>query len=150
MKKYIIDGNNLIGKVKFLASIQRKDKQASKDKLAFMIDRFFAAKKVEVYLHYDGFEDEKINIQKFNIIYSENSSADEKIKRQIEAEKNKRNLIVISSDKSIASFAKVCGCEILLSENFGKELSKNFSSESENEKTDLANDIEEFKRLFNA
>lgn len=150
MKKYIIDGNNLIGKVKLLASIQEKDRQVSRYKLAFMIDRFFASKKVEVYLHYDGFEGEKINTQKLKIIYSENSSADEKIKKQIEAEKNKRNLIVISSDNSIASFAKVCGCEIQLSENFGKELSKSFSSESENEKNNLVNDIEEFKKLFNA
>ncbi len=149
MKKYIIDGNNLIGKVKLLASIQGKDKQASRDKLAFIIDRFFAAKKVEVYLHYDGFEGEKINTQKLKIIYSENSSADEKIKKQIEAEKNKRNIVVISSDNSITSFAKVCGCEILLSENFGKELSKSFSSDSENEKNNLVNDIEEFKKLFN-
>lgn len=149
MKKYIIDGNNLIGKIKLLASFQRKDKQASRDKLAFMVDRFFAAKKVEVYLYFDGFEGEKINTQKLKIIYSEKFSADEKIKRQIEAEKNKRNLVVISSDNSIAGFAKVCGCEILSSENFGKKLYRSFSSESENEKTDLANDVEEFKRLFN-
>ena len=41
IKKYIIDGNNLIGKISELWSIQKKDKQLSRVKLAKVIDQYF-------------------------------------------------------------------------------------------------------------
>ena len=48
-----------------------------------------------------------------------------KSKQQIEAEKNKRILVVISSDMNVREFAKVCGCDVISSEDFGKEITKN-------------------------
>ena len=49
MKKYLIDGNNVIGKIHSLANLQKKDKQASREKLVHLVDRFFANKKVECF-----------------------------------------------------------------------------------------------------
>ena len=46
MKHFIIDGNNVIGKIKFLKSIQKSNKQQSRRKLAFLIDNYFHAKKL--------------------------------------------------------------------------------------------------------
>ena len=51
---YIIDGNNLIGKIPSLMNLQKKDKQASREKLVYMLDRYFIQKKVNVTLHLDG------------------------------------------------------------------------------------------------
>lgn len=154
MKTYIIDGNNLIGKIKSLSDIHKKDKQSSREKLIFLLERFFKNKKIKVYLHFDGFENEKLRFSKGNIIYSENQNADIKIKKQIESmsvdrygAKSRKNLIIISSDNEIINFAKVCGCEIMLSENFEKLLQeKNIQDEEKSRINSISND--EIKKMF--
>jgi len=148
MKKYIIDGNNLIGKIKPLSDVQKKDKQASREKLAHLVDRYFTNKQVEVILNFDGFANQKINTSKLKLFYSDNRSADEKIKKQIETETNKRNIIVISSDNNVREFAKVCGCEVILSEDFGKEITKSQNADDEESRIKAIDDIDTFKKMF--
>ncbi|NWF91102.1 MAG: NYN domain-containing protein [Ignavibacteriaceae bacterium] len=148
MKKYIIDGNNLIGKIRSLSILQSKDKQASREKLAFLIDRYFTNKKAEVSLHFDGFVNNKINTPRINLIYSNELSADERIKKQIESVLNRRNLIVISSDNNLKEFAKVCGCKCIQSEEFGKELLKGENIDDEESRIKAMDDVNMFKKLF--
>lgn len=148
MIKYIIDGNNLIGKIKLLYNLQKKDKQASREKLAHLVDRYFANKKIEVILNFDGFANQKINTSKIKLVYSDKISADEKIKKQIETETNKRNIIVISSDNNVREFAKVCGCEVILSEDFGKEITKSQNVDDEESRIKAIDDIDTFKKMF--
>lgn len=148
MKKYLIDGNNLIGKIQSLSNLQKKDKQASREKLAFLVDRHFANKKLNVVLNFDGFANQPINVTKIKLVYSDNKSADEKIKKQIEIDKNKRNIVVISSDNNIREFAKVCGCEIMSSEDFGREMTQNQNENDEESKIKEIDDIDTFKKIF--
>jgi len=148
MKKYLIDGNNLIGKIKLLTDLQKKDKQASREKLAHLTDRYFANKKVEVILNFDGFANQKINVTKTKLVYSDNRSADEKIKKQIKVEYSKRNIVVISSDNNVREFAKVCGCEVILSEDFGKEITKSQNVDDEESRIKAMDDIDTFKKIF--
>lgn len=148
MLNYIIDGNNLIGKISSLMSLQNKDKQASREKLVYILDRFFITKKANVTLHFDGHPNGKINSSKMKIIYSENFTADEKIKKQISQSKSPRSIIVITSDSNIAQFAKVCSATIILSEDFDAEIQKNSSNADEEAKINEMNNIEEFKKLF--
>ncbi|MHB9041277.1 MAG: NYN domain-containing protein, partial [Melioribacteraceae bacterium] len=54
MNYYIIDGNNLIGRIKSLQQLQKKDKQASREKLIYFLNRYFTGKKVKLSLHLDG------------------------------------------------------------------------------------------------
>lgn len=149
MKKYIIDGNNLIGKIRSLSILQSKDKQASREKLAFLIDRYFANKKVEVTLHLDGFANEKISTSRIKLIYSNEISADEKIKKQIETAGNKRNTTVVSSDNNVREFAKVCGCACVLSEDFAQEIAKGENTDDEESRIKAMEDINTFKKIFN-
>ena len=148
MKKYIIDGNNLIGKIQSLANLQKKDKQASREKIAHLVDRYFVNKKVEVILNFDGFADQKIRVSKAKLVYSDKISADEKIKKQIEAEGNKRNIVVISSDNNVREFAKVCSCDIVSSEDFGKEITKSQSADDEESRIKEMDDTASFKKIF--
>ncbi|MEW6702118.1 MAG: hypothetical protein AB1298_05315 [Bacteroidota bacterium] len=39
MNHYIIDGNNLIGRIKFLQQIQKKNKQAAREGLVRLINK---------------------------------------------------------------------------------------------------------------
>lgn len=148
MKKYLIDGNNIIGKIHSLRKLQLKNKQLAREKLAHQIDRFFSAKDVEVFLYFDGFENQKIKSDKIKIIYSEGASADEKIKKEIESLRNKRNIVVVSSDNNIKEFAKVCGCEIISSEAFQKDIIINKNVNEEELRIKEIDDVAAFKNAF--
>ncbi len=151
MKRYIIDGNNLIGKIKSIKNLQKKDKQASREKLAFVLDRFFQQKKYKATLHFDGHPNLPIKVSKIKIIYSENETADDKIKYQIEQTRNRKLLSVVTSDGNLREFARVCSCEVISSEDFGKEIMKSKNQDEEKAIIDsLQKDIDEFKKLFDA
>ncbi len=147
MQHYLIDGNNLIGKQSSLKSLQETDPQQSREKLTFILDRYFVNRKYKVSLHFDGFEKDKIRTAKMKIVYSDNKTADEKIRQQIEYAKNPKKLVVITSDFSLGEFAKKCSCSVIKSEEFLKKLSDKNDSKSENE-IQKEIDNEEIKRLF--
>ncbi len=148
MKHYIIDGNNVIMKSQILKRIHLKDKQASRENLAFRIEEFFRSKKVKISLHYDGYKNLPIKTVKTKIIYGENKIADDRIKKEIENTKNPKNIILVSSDNNLKEFASVCGCTVLTSEDFVRQIYKSADYDEEKRKIDSMNDIELFKNLF--
>ncbi len=148
MLNYIIDGNNLIGKISSLMQLQKKDKQASREKLVNILDRFFSNKKAHVTLHLDGHSGLGINSTRMKIVYSENQTADERIKKQIAQSKSPRNIIVVTSDSNISQFAKVCSSNVILSEIFAAEIRKNNFEEDEQSKIKAIDNVDEFKKLF--
>lgn len=147
MRRYIIDGNNVIGKDRELKMLQQKDPQTSREKLAFLLDRFFGKKKFKVSLHLDGHEKDKIRTSKVKLIYSDDVTADDKIRNQIENADNPKNLIVVTSDHSLADFAKVCSCTVIKSEDFLRELNEETDKRTE---TEIQKEIDddEIKKLF--
>jgi predicted RNA-binding protein with PIN domain len=149
MISYIIDGNNLIGKIKSLVNLQSKDKQASREKLVFILDRYFAGKKNSITLHFDGHPKEKINSSKMKFIYSDSITADEKIKRQIDKSSQRKNINVITSDSNLANYARICSCKVISSEDFVKMINTmNREDDEESRIKQLNND--EFIKLFKA
>jgi len=148
MKHYIIDGNNLIGKISSLKKLHKKNKQLSAEKLSFILGRYFIRKKSTVSLHFDGFESKKINTGGIKIFYSNKSTADEKIKNEIERSRNPRNIVLVTSDLNLAEFGKVCSCKVLKSENFSKLLFFDANVDEEKSRIDEINNQQEFKKLF--
>lgn len=147
MKHYIIDGNNLIGKIPEIKSLQNIDPQNSREKLAFILDRYFSKSKQKVSLHFDGFAKDPIKTSKVNITYSDNKTADEKIREQIERAKNPKLITVVTSDLTLSEFAKVCSCSVIKSEKFAAKLS---SAEKGLSEEDIIKDMstDEFKKIF--
>ena len=148
MKHYIIDGNNLIGKINFLHKIQQKDKQHSREKLAFMIDNFFHEKKAKITIHFDGFKNLPIKLNQAKIVYSDSKSADDMIKKQIELANNRKNLVVITSDNNIQEFARVCSCSIIKSEEFARTIQSKKQDDEKDIIEKMKNDVEEWRELF--
>ncbi len=149
MLTYIIDGNNLIGKISYLMNLQRKDKQASREKLIYMLDRYYSNKKTNVTLHFDGYSNLGINSLKMKIVYSENLLADDKIKKQISQSETTRNIIVVTSDLNLSQFAKVCSCKVISSDEFAIEINKSAANIDEQSIIDsMKNNSNEFKKLF--
>jgi uncharacterized protein len=150
MRHYIIDGNNLIGKISSLQKLQKKNKQSSREKLAFILESHFIGKQnIKVTLHLDGFPGQPINVQSLRLIYSGKKTADDEIKYQIEQEKNRRNLIIVSSDLNLKEFARKCGCEWKSCEEFSGEILTASPDDEEKKKIDQI-DNNEFKKLFDA
>lgn len=146
-RKYIIDGNNLIGKIPQLWKMQKKDKQSSRSGLVFQLERYFHQKKIQVSLHFDGFQNEVIKGKGIKITYSNNTSADNKIKDEISLSNNPKLITVISSDLNVQDFARVNSCSIIKSEQFAKEMNKKTKVEDE-ERLIKEIDNEEMKKLF--
>ncbi len=148
MRHFIIDGNNLIGKIKALHHLQKKAKQDSREKLALIISGYFQKKKVSVSLHFDGFTKEKINTGRIKIYYSGKYTADEKIKLEIETIKNPKNITLVTSDSNLAEFGRVCSCSVIKSEEFVRQLNSTNSDDEEENIISKLNSNEEFKKLF--
>ena len=143
-RKYIIDGNNLIGKIPDLHGL---DKKVLRAKLAFILERYFYNKKVKVSLHFDGFANAQIRARGLKIIYSENRIADDKIRDEISYAKNPKLITLVSSDNALRDFAKKNSCTIISSEEFNREMNKPANVNDE-EKLIKGIDNEEMKRLF--
>jgi predicted RNA-binding protein with PIN domain len=147
MKEYVIDGNNVIHLVSSFARIQKKDKQAARERLAFRIDSYFSGKNIKVTLFYDGFGNLPIKTGKVRIVYSDKKTADSGIRRYIENSKNPKNIIAVSSDDEIRKLARACAADSMESEEFGKMILTD-KDEDEEEKRIKDMDDDEFKRLF--
>ena len=148
MKQYIIDGNNLICKLPSLKILQTKDKQGSREKLAFIIDNYLNQRNTKAFLHFDGHPKEPIRINNASIIYSENLSADEKIKNQVGRSKNPRNIIVVTSDNNLTEYARVCSSTVIKCEEFVKDILHQKDNDEEKRRIEEMSNNEEFKKLF--
>lgn len=147
IKKYIIDGNNLIGKIPQIWDLQKKDKQASRVSLVRLLQLYFSKKNVNVSLHFDGFAADAIPSGKLKIKYSNNKIADIKIKEEIDLSRNPKVIGIVSSDHNIQDYARVNSCTIIKSEDFAKQLSQKKDKAAEEEiNKSISND--EMKRLF--
>ncbi len=149
MRRYIIDGNNLIGKIKSLQQLQRTDKQSAREKIALILESYFRGKKTRVSLHFDGFQNTPIKMAAAKIIYSENKSADDRIKAEISASKNPKLITVITSDNNLREFARVCSASVISAEDFAAELQKRNDKDEEEQRIRDMDSVEEFKRIFN-
>ncbi len=87
-------------------------------------------------------------LSKGKIVYSENRSADSLIKENIERIKNRKNIILVTSDNELINFGKACGCTIISSKDFGTMLTKGNAIDEEKSRTEEINDVEEWKRIF--
>lgn len=146
MKTYIIDGNNLIGKVKSLQNLQQRLKDQSRKNLVKILDKYFSDKNYKVSLHLDGYENEPIASAKIKIIYSQNHSADSRIINEINSSKNPKLLAVVSSDSKIYEYAKVNSCEAIKSEDFAKIIRHKKNNSEENIQKSISDN--EIKKIF--
>ncbi len=145
--KFIIDGNNLIGKDPTLKELQKKAPQASREKLALKLERYFINRNVQVSLHFDGFPKEAIPTNKIKIHYSYSQTADEKIREEIDLTTNPKLITLVTSDEALRSYGKVNACKLVSSSEFWNMLETKEVEDLE-EKIQKGIDEEEILRLF--
>jgi predicted RNA-binding protein with PIN domain len=120
---YLVDGNNVMA--------QRvgwhRDKAGARRGLLDELARFAQAKRVKVTAVFDGAPEEFFkdgsSYRGVRVFYAERgSNADERIKQLVEASRERRTLIVVTSDRALSEYVRRCGAQTLRSGEFRRRL----------------------------
>lgn len=120
---YLVDGNNVMAQVPGW----HKDKRAARLRLLDEVARFAQLKRVQVAVVFDGAPEEFFcdgsSYKGVRLFYAERgSNADERIKRLVEASRERRTLIVVTSDRALSEYVRRCGARHLRSGQFRERL----------------------------
>ncbi|HKS26919.1 MAG TPA: NYN domain-containing protein [Pyrinomonadaceae bacterium] len=120
---YLVDGNNVMA--------QRlgwhRDKGAARRRLLDELAEFARIKRVRVAVVFDGAPEEFFkdgsSYRGVRVFYAERgSNADERIKQMVEASRERRTLIVVTSDRALSVYVQRCGAQTLRSGEFRQRL----------------------------
>jgi len=138
--RYIIDAYNVINHPVFSRS-HKKTKDCQRAFLEFIrINKLCGSSKNSITVVFDGFQpasDPAIRFPEGTLIFSQEDSADNVIKRLVEESMQPKEIRVVSDDKEIRLFIKFSGASGLSVEEFVKpaqkerDRSKNYLSLSE-------------------
>lgn len=132
---YIIDGNNLIGSSPDI-SLDDKD---SREKIIYVLKKYQEVKNNNIIVVFDGEPDITLNREslknKFTIRYPKyGNSADDEIKKIMNKYSNFKDVILVSSDRELKSFAKKKGARTINSIEFYFELKRVYHINGKKEK----------------
>jgi predicted RNA-binding protein with PIN domain len=125
---YLVDGNNVMA--------QRvgwhRDKPAARRALMDELARFAEVKRVRVSVVFDGAPEKHFgdgaSYRGVRVFYAERgSNADERIKGLVEAARERRTLLVVTSDRALADYVRRCGAQILRAGEFRRRMEQTLS-----------------------
>jgi predicted RNA-binding protein with PIN domain len=120
---YLIDGNNVMG--------QRvgwhRDRVRARRELLEELARFAARKKARVAVVFDGAPDEHFadgsSYKGVRVYYAaRGSDADERIKTLVEESRERRTLLVVTSDRALAEYVRRCGAQVVRAGEFRRRM----------------------------
>ncbi|HJR06841.1 MAG TPA: NYN domain-containing protein [Pyrinomonadaceae bacterium] len=133
---YLIDGNNVMG--------QRvgwhRDRVRARRELLDELARFASAKKARVEVVFDGAPDEHFadgsSYRGVRVYYSaRGSNADERIKSLVESSRERRTLLVVTSDRALGDYVRRCGAQVVRAGEFRRRMEE-ANAAGANENTD--------------
>lgn len=153
MQHFILDGYNLIHAMPALKKTLAHDAQSAREMLIHSVARLTHRKKFRCTIVFDGSPPSNAVKQSPNapihVVYSSPQNADAKIKQMIEQSKHRSLLVIVSSDREILNFAKVCSCQTHTSKHFANLLSQTNDVSTEKSDTPLSqSQIDEWLKIF--
>jgi len=120
---YLVDGNNVMAQ----GAEWRQDKVKARRCLIQELAQFVAAHRVKLKVVFDGAPDDRFpedtRFKGVHIFYSKpGSSADDRIMDLVRKSSHKRDLIVVTSDKPLGSYANRHGARVIQSRAFRQML----------------------------
>jgi predicted RNA-binding protein with PIN domain len=116
---YLVDGNNVMG--------QRvgwhRDKPRARRELLDDLARFARQRRASVAVVFDGAPDEHFadgaRYKGVRVYYAaRGSDADERIKNLVEQSRERRTLLVVTSDRALAEYVRRCGAQVVRAGEF--------------------------------
>ncbi len=120
---YLVDGNNVMG--------QRvgwhRDKPAARRRLLDDLARFATAKRVRVAVVFDGAPEKHFgdgaSYRGVQVFYAaRGSNADERIKGMVDASRERRTLLVVTSDRALAEYVSRSGARVVRAGDFRRRM----------------------------
>jgi len=134
---YLIDGNNVMA--------QRvgwhRDKPGARRVLMDELAEFARLKRAKVTVVFDGAPEphfaDGASYRGIKIFYSDKgSNADERIKRFVDAARERRSLLVVTSDRELGSYVRRCGVQVIRSGDFRRRMEEASDAELPSSDTD--------------
>jgi len=148
---YVVDGNNIMAQTVGW----HRDKAGARRRLIHDLVRFVALQRVKLKVVFDGAPDEGfpegIKYKGVHILYARpGSDADSRIMALVQKASNKRDLVVVTSDRELALFAKRQGARTMRSGEFRRLLEDSSKPAAPLEKSGQGNtvDVEEWLEFF--
>ena len=140
---YLIDGNNVMAQVVGW----HRNKPAARKKLIVDLAAFVAKHHVRVQVVFDGIPDEEFpegrKYKSVLVRYArQGSDADSRIKEMIRRSSYRRDLVVVSSDRDLISFAGKQGTKVMPSGKFREMLEETKSAGLTREKVGMGDPID--------
>lgn len=154
---YIIDGNNLIGS---FSDIDIEDPEARR-KLIEILRKFQENKKSNIIIVFDGQPDAYSHKQplseRLTVVYPKyGNSADDEIKKILNSYTYFKDVVLVSSDRELKSFARKKGAKVVNSTEFHYELKRSYRAQGRKEDvikrihTSLSNsEVDKWMNIFN-
>lgn len=143
---YLVDGSNVMAQTVGW----HRDKASARKRLIRDTARFVASTRAKVTLVFDGAPDEDFpdgtTHRSVRILYSRpNEDADTRIVELVRTARSKRELVVVTSDRQLASSVRTEGARVIRSGEFRTMLSDTICEETE--KPD-ADDVDRWLEVF--
>ncbi len=108
--EYIIDGLNVI-KTSFIRKYELISFEKGREFLIYILERYKRKHPyIEFTIVFDGYcQNFNLYSSKLRIVFSNEISADEKIRKILENKKNRKDIFVVSDDKEVQQFTKIFG-----------------------------------------
>jgi len=146
---YLVDGNNVMAQTVGW----HRDKAGARRNLIHHLARFLAARKVKVKVVFDGAPDDEfpegVRHKSVHVLYARpGSDADARIQELICQSSKKRDLILVTSDRSLAEFARRQGTKVIPSGRFRKMLEQVLMTDYANPLAEPRVNVEDWLEYF--
>lgn len=153
-QQYIIDGYNLLHKFWDLKSRMDQDLEDARERLMIRLSGYKQRKNAEFVVVFDGNQPhpprEKRRMGLLVYFSQKGETADSVIKKLVDRSAKSKDVIVVSSDREVAGYAKLSGKKAIGATEFIQQMSTGPSVDIENKAdTQLTpSEIEAWMRLF--
>ena len=148
---YLVDGNNVMAQRVGWHRDKPKARRGLMDELAL----FARARQARVAVVFDGAPEQHFgdgaSYKGVRVFYAERgSNADERIKQMVENSRERRTLMVVTSDRQLADYVRRCGAKVIRSGEFRKKMEEVAEGGSQQNGSDLPveGELSEWMRYF--
>jgi predicted RNA-binding protein with PIN domain len=152
---YLIDGYNLLHQFPELRRKMEYDLENARESLLARLTGFSLAKNVEVSVVFDGSgEPDPASSRKRTVrvrFSRPPEKADPLIKKMISERKNDEEIILVSSDRDIGDYARLCGVKVEASQTFAQTMERHPGGSTEGQRSDRTmseREMREWMALF--